>query len=115
MRANMCLLRVVSPIIMMVGVSAQATPTVVGNIIVVGNQANTVLVFGGAISGTVKFGFLALTGALNTSGAPTVNVNSISISGNNSVLGNISVQGNKVDDAIIIGGSANINSVVIGR
>jgi hypothetical protein len=93
-------------------VGAAAAPEISGAVSIRNNKASNIVVGGG----NLDIGKIAGLKGANLSLQSAANVNSLVMYDPNSrVSGVVSIQGNDAKDVFAIGGTANVNSVVMGQ
>ena len=92
---------------------ALAAPEISGTVSIRGNTASKIVAGGGSLDIGKIAGGLGKAGSLSLNGA--ANVNSLVMYDSNAkVGGTVTIESNKADNVYAVGGTANVNSVVMG-
>ena len=91
-----------------------AAPEISGTVTVEKNQAKNVVAVGGSMEAGKVLGGVAKGAEGKMTGV--ANVNSVVLNDSNAkISGTVAITGNKADGVYAIGGTANVNSVVMGK
>lgn len=92
---------------------ASAAPEVSGTVNITGNKAKNITTGGGNVKAT---GIASKLVGASASMNGVANVNSVVLNDSNAkISGKVNVTGNTAEDVKAIGGTANVNSLVLGR